>query len=164
MELIASGGADLSATARRSRADVVIVAEEVYEGDPAHRQVLVDNPQLKLFVVTDDGRAAHMLEFRRLPGADVSPQGLVGASRRAGARAAKITIKDRTPPGATTLVIGTASPGEWGNQLDVVVGDSLVDRSNLFTLSVYRDRSAQTPPLPPLLLETHENLSMLSTS
>ncbi|PYR72927.1 MAG: hypothetical protein DMF86_22040 [Acidobacteria bacterium] len=83
MELIASGGADLSATARRSHADVVIVAEEMYEGDPAHRQVLVDNPQLKLFVVTDDGRAAHMLEFRRLPVADVSPQGLVEAIRDA---------------------------------------------------------------------------------
>ena len=82
----------------------------------------------------------------------------------AGARAAQITIKDRKTTAANTLVIGTASPGEWGNQLDVVVGDSLVDRSNLFTLSVYRDRSAQTPPLPPLLLETHENLSMLSTS
>jgi phage tail sheath protein FI len=78
----------------------------------------------------------------------------------AGARAAEITIRDRKTAAGATLVIRAASPGEWGNSLDVTVTDSLVDADNEFTLSVFRDRSTLTPPLPPLLLETHQNLSM----
>jgi phage tail sheath protein FI len=81
-----------------------------------------------------------------------------------GARPAQITIKDRKATAANTMVIAAASPGEWGNLIDVAITDSVGDRNNLFTLSVFRDRSSLTPPQPPLLLETHDNLSMVSTS
>lgn len=47
-----------------------------------------------------------------------------------------------------------------GNTLDVVITDSLTDADNEFNLQVFRNRSDLTPPLPPLLLEAHENLSM----
>jgi phage tail sheath protein FI len=78
-----------------------------------------------------------------------------------GAAAAAISIKDRKAGNpAQTLTIRAANEGAWGNKLDVVITDSLIDPDNEFTLQVLRDRSDLTPPLPPLLLETHENLSM----
>ncbi len=85
MKLISSGGGDLAGTVRQSAADVAIVAEESSEpaDAPAHRRVLIENPRLKMFVLTDDGREAHLLEFRRFPVEDISPHGLVTAIRAA---------------------------------------------------------------------------------
>jgi hypothetical protein len=56
------------------------------------------------------------------------------------------------------LTIKAANEGAWGNKLDVVITNSREDPDNEFTLQVLRDNV--TPSLPPLLLETHENLSM----
>jgi DNA-binding NarL/FixJ family response regulator len=86
MKLISSGGGDLAGAVRRSAADVVIVAEESSEpadAPAAHRQVLIENPRLKMFVLTDDGREAHLLEFHRFPVKDISPHGLATAIRAA---------------------------------------------------------------------------------
>ena len=75
-----------------------------------------------------------------------------------GAVAADISIKDRK--GAKTLTIEAANEGAWGNKLDVVITDGQLDPGNEFTIQVYKDRSDLVPPLSPLLLETHKNLSM----
>jgi phage tail sheath protein FI len=78
----------------------------------------------------------------------------------AGAQAAAISIKDRRAAPAKTLTISASSEGDWGNKLDVVIKDGAADPDNEFALQVYRDRSQQNPPLSPLLLENHDNLSM----
>ena len=83
----------------------------------------------------------------------------------AGAVAADISIKDRkTPTPAKTLTIRAANEGAWGNKLDIVITDGLVDQDNEFAIQVYQDRSDLVPPLSPLLLETHNNLSMNSVA
>src|SRR6266536_4338340 len=82
-----------------------------------------------------------------------------------GVAAAAIALKDRKDTPATpakTLTISAVNEGEWGNRLDVVIKDSQEDPDNEFDMEVWRDRSDANPPLPPLLLETHNNLSMNS--
>jgi hypothetical protein len=84
MELIDHGGdCDYANAARGSAADVVIVADQAGLGSGPHEQLLIENPRLKMFVVTDDGRRADLLEFRQTPVVQVSPQGLVDAIRAA---------------------------------------------------------------------------------
>lgn len=75
-----------------------------------------------------------------------------------GAAIADISIKDRK--GAKTLTIQAANEGAWGNKLDLVITDGVADSGNEFNIQVYRDRSDLVPPLSPLLLETHNDLSM----
>jgi hypothetical protein len=77
-----------------------------------------------------------------------------------GARAAEIAIKDRKAAPAKTLTIKAANEGAWGNKLDVVIADGSTDPDNEFQFQVFRDRSDLVPPLPSLLLETNDNLSM----
>ena len=81
-----------------------------------------------------------------------------------GARAADLALKDRKGAPTKTLTIRAASQGAWGNTLDIVVTDATLDPDNEFAVQVYRDRSTQMPPLPPLLLETFDNLSMNSAA
>jgi phage tail sheath protein FI len=78
----------------------------------------------------------------------------------AGAQPAAISIKDRRGAPAKTLTVAAANEGDWGNKLDLVIKDGSADPDNEFAIQVLRDRSLQNPPLPPLLLETHDNLSM----
>jgi len=82
----------------------------------------------------------------------------------AGAQAAAIVIKDRRGVPGKTLTVAANSEGDYGNKLDLVIKDGAVDPNNEFAIQVFRDRSQQNPPLPPLLLETHDNLSMDSNS
>ena len=78
-----------------------------------------------------------------------------------GAATASITVRDRKGVNpAAALTIAAKNEGNWGNLLDLVVADGTSDPSNLFNIQVFRNRSTQTPPLPPLLLETLEDLSM----
>src|SRR5262245_17108353 len=51
-----------------------------------------------------------------------------------GASPASIAIKDRGTTPAKTLTIQAASPGAWGNNLDIAIVDSLTDPNNLFTI------------------------------
>jgi hypothetical protein len=78
----------------------------------------------------------------------------------AGAVAADVSINDRK--GAKTLTIRAANEGAWGNKLGVVITDALptLDPNNEFTMQIFQDRSDLVPPLAPLLLETHKDLSM----
>src|SRR5262249_1710782 len=64
-------------------ADVVIVADDPPDCGARHRQALVEHPELKILVVSDDGRTAQLLEFRRRLMSDVSPRALVDAIRDA---------------------------------------------------------------------------------
>ncbi|HKY35557.1 MAG TPA: phage tail sheath subtilisin-like domain-containing protein [Polyangiaceae bacterium] len=77
-----------------------------------------------------------------------------------GAAAAAITVRDRNTAPQPTLTVSAANEGAWGNALDLEIVESTIDPDNLFTLRVLRDRSMESPPLPPLLLETHVDLSM----
>jgi DNA-binding NarL/FixJ family response regulator len=74
---------DLATAVKQRAPNVVIVADSGGAAAPAHQKLLIDNPELKIFVVTDDGRSGHLLEFRRLPVAQMSPQGLITAIRAA---------------------------------------------------------------------------------
>lgn len=81
-----------------------------------------------------------------------------------GAVAADISIKDRKAAPVKTLTVRAANEGAWGNILDMVIADGTADRNNEFAIQVFRDRSGQVPPLLPLLLETHDDLSMNSSA
>ena len=74
---------DLSSAIKREQADVLIVAEPGIDDAASHEQLLLENPRLKVLVVSRDGREAHLLEFRQIPVVEVSPQGLVDAIRAA---------------------------------------------------------------------------------
>ena len=77
-----------------------------------------------------------------------------------GATAAAISLKDRKTTPSQTLTVQAANAGVWGNKLDLVVTDGTNNPANEFNLQVFRDRSDLSPPLPSLLLERFENLSM----
>jgi hypothetical protein len=81
--MLVPAASDLSDIARRGDVDVAIVAHESRHGDATHRRALIDNPKLKMFVVTESGRTAHMLEFQSRVIVDLSPQALVRAIRAA---------------------------------------------------------------------------------
>lgn len=82
----------------------------------------------------------------------------IGRVAGAGAISADISIKDRK--GARTITIRAINEGAWGNKLDIVITDGFVDPGNEFAIQVFQDRSDRVPPLAPLLLETHDDLSM----
>jgi hypothetical protein len=84
MQLVDTGDdPDLSSAIKRCAVDVIILGEQPATSASSHRQLLVENPYLKIFVVTDDGREANLVEFRRIPVAEMSPRGLVDAIRAA---------------------------------------------------------------------------------
>ena len=83
IEFLHTDNDHLSRAAAAFGADAAIVAEAAARNTGLHRTVLADHPDLKMFVVTDEGRAAHMLELRRTPVVEVSPTGLVDAIRTA---------------------------------------------------------------------------------
>jgi hypothetical protein len=66
---------------KTQRPDILIIAEGNERGD--HEKLLLANPRLKVLVVGSDGRQAYVLELRRTPVVNVSPQGLVDAIRAA---------------------------------------------------------------------------------
>lgn len=83
MMLVEGEGGDLDALVRKSNADVAIVADDSPDRGASHRQLLVEHPELKLLMVTNDGRSAQLIEFRRRMMSDVSPQAIVQAIRDA---------------------------------------------------------------------------------
>jgi chemotaxis response regulator CheB len=78
-----AGDPDLATAVKRCTPNVVIVADANSALTSSPQKLLIDNPELKVFVVTDDGRSGHLLEFRRLPVAHMSPEGLITAIRAA---------------------------------------------------------------------------------
>jgi len=78
----------------------------------------------------------------------------------AGALVADISIKDRKSVPTRIITIKAANEGAWGNAIDIVISDGTNDPDNEFAIQVFQNRDDQTPPLPPVLLETIDNLSM----
>jgi hypothetical protein len=81
IELFRSSDADLSRAVAHYHTDAAIVAAPAPTMKRLHRPVLVDNPELKMFVVTNDGREAYLLH--RTTVREVSPSGLIDAIRLA---------------------------------------------------------------------------------
>src|SRR5271157_1405401 len=76
----------------------------------------------------------------------------------AGALVADISIKDRKSVPTRIITIKAANEGAWGNAIDIVISDGTNDPDNEFAIQVFQNRDDQTPPLPPVLLETIDNL------
>jgi hypothetical protein len=83
MMLVDQASGDFETLVRRSDADVAIVADDLPDRGARHRQVLIEHPALKILVVTDGGRTAQLLEFRRRLISDVSLLALLEAIRGA---------------------------------------------------------------------------------
>ena len=72
---------------------------------------------------------------------------------------ASITLVDRAASAQATMTISAASPGFWGNDIELEITDGTVDAENEFNIYVYQGSGADAD-----LLETFENLSMVSTA
>ena len=85
IELFRSSDADLSRAVAHYHADTAIVSRALTMKH-LDRSVLVDNPELTMLVVTNDGREAYLLELHRTTVRQVSPSGLIDAINRRGQR------------------------------------------------------------------------------
>ena len=74
-----------------------------------------------------------------------------------GAAAAEMVMHDRGTTLQQTLTLSAASPGVWGNELEIEITNGTSDAANEFNLNVYEE-GADRP------VEAYENLSMLSTA
>ena len=83
MMLVDESSGDIETLVRGADAEVAIVAGDPPDSGARHRQMLVEHPELKILVVTEGGRAAQLLEFRKRLMSDVSPLALVMAIRDA---------------------------------------------------------------------------------
>ena len=61
----------------RRQADVVIAAERDGDDSGLGEGLVLANLHLRVFVVTEDGREAHLIEFRQVPGRRAITPGLV---------------------------------------------------------------------------------------
>jgi len=75
------GEADLDTAIVRSRADVLIVSERTGKSEARYRKLLLARPSLKVFLLTEDGRNATLLELTRARLMDASPAAIVEAIR-----------------------------------------------------------------------------------
>jgi hypothetical protein len=73
---------ELSEAIADSQADVLIVGEHSARPDAYLQRLLLRHPTLKIFVLTQDGRNASVLELRRGRLIDASPTSLIDAIRR----------------------------------------------------------------------------------
>ncbi len=82
-------------------------------------------------------------------------------ARVAGANTAtaNMTLADRATATHATVAISAASPGVWGNDIEIEISDGTVDADNDFNIYIYQGSGANAK-----LLETFENLSMLSNT
>ena len=73
--------ASLEESVSGTAADVLIVHEQPDWPEASFRRFLLAHPSLKVFVLTQDGRNATLLELRRARLADASPTTLIDAIR-----------------------------------------------------------------------------------
>jgi DNA-binding NarL/FixJ family response regulator len=73
--------ADLDAAVAEKRADVLIVEDRNGRSEARYRPLLLACPSLKVFLLTEDGRNATLLEFTRARIVDASPAAIVEAIR-----------------------------------------------------------------------------------
>jgi hypothetical protein len=72
---------DLDSAIARGRADVLIVADRAGKSEAHYRRLLLRRPSLKVFLLTEDGRNATLLEFKRARLMDASPSAIVEVIR-----------------------------------------------------------------------------------
>jgi hypothetical protein len=72
---------DVEAAVAQQHADVLIVADEDGRSEARYRPLLLAHPSLKVFLLTEDGRNATLMEFTRARIVDASPAAIVGAIR-----------------------------------------------------------------------------------
>lgn len=77
----------------------------------------------------------------------------------ANTQTAEMVLSDRAAAPQATMTVSAASPGVWGNEIELEVTDGTVDPDNEFNLLVYRGSGADAE-----LLETFENLGMVPTA
>lgn len=77
------GNQQISGAIRQHNANVVILSRDEASSDDLYKQLLVTYPQLKVVVMTDDGRGASLFEFRQLDLVEPSPVALIDAIRAA---------------------------------------------------------------------------------
>ncbi|SET51452.1 hypothetical protein SAMN05216326_1327 [Nitrosomonas marina] len=70
---------------------------------------------------------------------------------------ASMTLMDRGSNAQSTITIEAASPGIWGNALEIEITAGTSDPANEFNLNVYEEGSNRP-------VETFENINMLSTA
>jgi len=91
--------AHLEASVARFEPDVVITTavDDGDQGRAAQHRMLVDHPRLKLIVISRDGTAASLMEFRHVIVDDVSPTTVIQAIRAALRRTASRDIQGVDP-------------------------------------------------------------------
>lgn len=72
---------DIETAIERRHADVLIVADRTGQSEARFRPLLLAHPSLKVFLLTDDGRNATVLEFTRTRIVDASPRSIVNVIR-----------------------------------------------------------------------------------
>lgn len=72
---------------------------------------------------------------------------------------AEMVLADRAAAPQATVTISAASPGVWGNEIELEIADGTVNPDNEFNLLVYTGSGTDAE-----LLETFENLSMVPTA
>jgi DNA-binding NarL/FixJ family response regulator len=82
MRLVGNGeNGSLEEAVARSQADVLIVDEQPDRPEASFQPLLLAHPSLKVVVLTQEGRNATVLEFRRGRLVDASPASLIDAIR-----------------------------------------------------------------------------------
>jgi hypothetical protein len=84
MELVVRNDVeDLEMAVKRCRADVAIVGDPPYTGTAKPESLLLAYPNLRVIVITGDGRCAQFFEFRRHTILEMSPRSLIETIRLA---------------------------------------------------------------------------------
>lgn len=73
--------ADIDSAVAQNRADVLIVEDQGGRSEARYRPLLLACPSLKVFLLTEEGRNATLLEFTRARIVDASPAAIVDAIR-----------------------------------------------------------------------------------
>jgi DNA-binding NarL/FixJ family response regulator len=76
-----SADTDLDSVIARSHVDVLIVSDRTGKSEARYRKLLLNRPSLKVFLLTEDGRNATLLELTRARLMDASPAAIVEVIR-----------------------------------------------------------------------------------
>lgn len=72
---------------------------------------------------------------------------------------ASLVLADRATASQETMTVSAASPGAWGNEIEIMVTDGTVNPDSEFNIYVYDGPGGDAS-----LLETFENLSLVDTA
>lgn len=72
---------------------------------------------------------------------------------------ANMVLADQATAPQSTMTISAASPGVWGNEIEIEISDGTVDPDNEFNIYIYQGTGGDAD-----LVETFENVSMVSVA